>query len=138
MLPNQLVGDWDGAPIAQVISNLVGNSIQHGDRSRPIVVMLQDREVAALLTVQSHGLVIPGDVLPEVFDPFRRRSSARAQRAAASGLGCTSRVRLSTHMEERCAQARPRRMEPYSPSVCPGLPIGPSSTLSFEASDEVP
>jgi signal transduction histidine kinase len=87
VLPTELVGDWDGARIAQVVSNVVGNAVQHGDRSRPIAIVLENREITARLTVQSHGPVIPGPVLAEVFDPFRRHSSPRRGKTTGLGLG---------------------------------------------------
>jgi signal transduction histidine kinase len=87
LLPGQLVGDWDGARIAQVVANIVGNAVQHGHRSHPVAIVLEDRDGAAVLTVQSRGPVMPGEVLAEVFDPFRRRSSAPRGKTTGLGLG---------------------------------------------------
>jgi signal transduction histidine kinase len=87
VLPCQLVGDWDGARIAQVLSNVFGNAVQHGDRSLPIEVVLEEREVTASLTIKSHGPVIPEDVLTKVFDPFRRRVDAPRGKTTGLGLG---------------------------------------------------
>lgn len=78
-----LAGEWDADRIAQIAGNLVGNALQHGDAEAPVEVFLDGRERPTVeLTVANAG-TIPDDVLPYVFDPFRR---AR-QHGRSDGLG---------------------------------------------------
>jgi signal transduction histidine kinase len=66
-----LRGDWDPDRLAQVVSNLVSNAIQHGDGS-PITVTAAQNGDAVTLEVQNGGAPIPADVLPWIFEPLRR------------------------------------------------------------------
>lgn len=79
-----LLGDQDR--IAQVVSNLVGNAVEHGADDAPVHVTLSRREDSATLTVHNAGRPIPTDLLPIIFDPFRR-TTARGERARGLGLG---------------------------------------------------
>ena len=79
-----LRGLWDSERLAQVFSNLVGNAVKHAEGA-PVRVELSgaapDRVVA---TVHNAG-VIPPELLPIVFDPFR--SGTRKGRSEGLGLG---------------------------------------------------
>jgi len=79
-----VLGDQDR--IAQVVSNLVGNAVEHGAAGAPVVVSLAQRETSAVLTVHNTGQPIPANLLPIIFDPFRR-TTARGERARGLGLG---------------------------------------------------
>lgn len=82
----ELVGQWDGDRLAQVISNLGGNAIQHGLPGTPIRVCVDGREPTVVrLEICNHG-VIPDDMLPHIFDPFRRAQRRDAVQSS-SGLG---------------------------------------------------
>lgn len=73
-------GEWDAERIAQAISNLVSNAIQHG--TDPIVVNLIDEgERGIVLEVGNQG-TIPPDIKSRLFTPFARR-----QGSTGSGLG---------------------------------------------------
>jgi PAS domain S-box-containing protein len=79
-------GTWDAQRLAQVLSNLLGNAVQHGDDHLPVQVRLRGSADAVELIVRNRGALIPPDLLPFVFEPFRR--GGRAQSASRSlGLG---------------------------------------------------
>ena len=85
--------DWKGCDgerymldpdrFAQIVSNLVGNALQHGDASSTIAVQLSTGRTAIGLVVHNHGPPIPPVLLPVLFDPFRDT----ADRGSNSGLG---------------------------------------------------
>jgi signal transduction histidine kinase len=80
------VGDWDGERLAQVASNLIGNALQHGERSQPIDIHLDGTQPdVAILTVSNAGS-IPEATLPHIFDPFRA-GAERPLRNEGLGLG---------------------------------------------------
>jgi phosphoserine phosphatase RsbU/P len=68
------VGMWDRHRIAQVVSNLVGNAVQHGQGSA-ITINVHSSADTVTLDVHNHGTAIPPDLLPNLFDPFRRANS---------------------------------------------------------------
>jgi len=69
-------GDWDGERLAQVVSNLVGNALQYGDPARPIEVRLAAQEHAVTLAVHSFGSPIAAELLPVLFEPYRRGTTS--------------------------------------------------------------
>jgi signal transduction histidine kinase/DNA-binding NarL/FixJ family response regulator len=79
-------GHWDGDRIAQVMSNLVGNALEHGRAGAPVVVALDGGDPAAVrVTVENHG-AIPAHLLPILFDPFRT-TRHKGERSSGLGLG---------------------------------------------------
>ena len=76
-------GSWDGERLAQVLANLIGNAVQYGRPDAPIAVGVDGRGERVLLSVRNQGPPIPSELLPSIFDPFRRGPS----RARAEGLG---------------------------------------------------
>jgi signal transduction histidine kinase len=72
----ELLGDWDAARVERVISNLVNNSIKYSPTGSDITLALcrenGGTEAWAVLDVCDHGVGIPDDELPRVFDRFYR------------------------------------------------------------------
>jgi PAS domain S-box-containing protein len=83
----EINGLWDVDRLAQVVSNLVGNALEHGDASKPTTVHLSAVEDTVRLTVHSFGPPISSDLLAVIFDPYRRRNAARSERSRGLGLG---------------------------------------------------
>jgi signal transduction histidine kinase len=63
-------GEWDSGRLAQVVSNLVGNALQHCDRD-PVQVAVTGQGSMVRISVRNSGC-IPAEVLPRLFEPFRR------------------------------------------------------------------
>ncbi len=82
-------GNWDAERLAQVVANLLGNALQHGDACQPVRVEIDGATDEAVLRVHDAGAPIPPDVLPHVFDPSSARATA-ASRRRASASGCSS------------------------------------------------
>ena len=66
-----LRGEWDPDRLAQVVSNLVGNAIQHGGGT-PVTVTADHDGESVRLAVHNGGPPIPPDVRPAVFEPLTR------------------------------------------------------------------
>lgn len=63
-------GEWDPDRMAQVVSNLLGNAVQHGDPEAAVRVEIEGGgEHAVVLRVCSRG-VIPPELVPTLFEPF--------------------------------------------------------------------
>jgi len=82
----EIDGLWDTDRLAQVVSNLVGNALEHGQPDRPVTVRLSAADDVVRFSVHSFGPPIPPEVLPLIFDPYRR-TSARSGRSKGLGLG---------------------------------------------------
>jgi signal transduction histidine kinase len=82
-----LRGNWDRVRIGQVLSNLLGNALQHGTKTCPIDVVLRGHEDRVVLTVHNHGVRIEGNDLREIFDPFRQLKTDRTGSKSAGSIG---------------------------------------------------
>jgi signal transduction histidine kinase len=85
-----LTGEWDVARLRQVVSNLLGNAIQHGGESGPIDLLLTNEGPDVRLAVRNGGLPIPRDAIATIFDPLTRGmtpESQRNRRPGSIGLG---------------------------------------------------
>ena len=72
-----LQGEWDSARLEQVVSNLVGNAIRHGDPSVPVAVVLDGSHPDQVSFSVENGGTIPSELLPHLFEPFRRGNNRR-------------------------------------------------------------
>jgi PAS domain S-box-containing protein len=82
----EIDGLWDTDRLAQVVSNLVGNALEHGDPVKPVTVRLSAAGDIVRLSVHSFGPPIPPELLPMIFDPYGR-TTARSRRSKGLGLG---------------------------------------------------
>jgi signal transduction histidine kinase len=79
-----LSGRFDADRMAQVVSNLVGNAIEHGQPGTPISVRLDGTAPGAVRVAVANAGAIAPELLPRVFDPFRREDR---QPGRQDGLG---------------------------------------------------
>lgn len=79
-------GRWDPGRLAQVVSNLVGNALLHGDSTTPVRLSIKGDTEVVVLAVNNQGRTINEELIPVVFEPFRRGEGASA-RPGGIGLG---------------------------------------------------
>lgn len=78
----------DDARLRQVISNLLGNAIQHGSSDGAVTLSLAGEGSDVVLSVHNSGAPILADLIPTMFDPLVRGNVSPAQRREGSiGLG---------------------------------------------------
>ena len=80
-------GAWDADRLAQVFSNLIGNALTYGQRDKPVTVLVHAGPVAVECTVHNSGEPIPAQILPRLFDPFRRAAHGKSTGTQGLGLG---------------------------------------------------
>ncbi len=86
--PDAVHGVWDRDRLCEVVSNLLGNALQHGAPDGRVEIELTASPGESVLRVRNRGKPIPGDILPFIFDPFRRARATREDTKPDSvGLG---------------------------------------------------
>lgn len=80
-----LIGDWDAARLRQVVSNLMGNALQHGAADGLIELSVASEGSAVVLTVHNEGPSIPAELLTTIFDPLMRHAMAESAAPRVSG-----------------------------------------------------
>ncbi|HEY1553308.1 MAG TPA: ATP-binding protein, partial [Kofleriaceae bacterium] len=84
-MTGSLHGNWDGDRLAQVVSNLVGNAIEHGDARAAVQVQLDGRDRIVSMSIANRGAIAP-EVMATLFEPFRG-SRQRVEKTRGLGLG---------------------------------------------------
>lgn len=83
----------DGGRIGQMVSNLVGNALTHGDPLHPVHVVAHTSEGGGLeIWVSNRGAAIPPDVQNRLFDPFVRGSGDTYRHGLGLGLHIASEI----------------------------------------------
>jgi signal transduction histidine kinase len=81
-------GVWDAERLAQVVSNLVANALEHGGPDVPVFVRACVRGELLALEVHNPGAPIPAHQLARLFEPFRgSEDSGHGKRRSGLGLG---------------------------------------------------
>ena len=81
-----LMGEWDSDRLVQVLSNLLGNAIQHGD-GRVVSVRGRGDEERVVVAVHNFGVPIPKDSQNSIFEPLVRGATHPSVNATSIGLG---------------------------------------------------
>jgi signal transduction histidine kinase len=85
--PAQVRGEWDPDRLGQALANLLGNALQYGQEDLAVRVVCRSDGSAGILEVTNDGPPIPDDLVPYLFEPFRRGNDERSQRRKGLGLG---------------------------------------------------
>lgn len=81
-------GAWDGDRILQVLGNLLGNAIVHSPAGSAVHMTIYGTpdDVVVVIRNDNRDGPIPSELLPVLFDPFKRATS-RASTSKSIGLG---------------------------------------------------
>lgn len=82
-----LVANADAERLEQVVVNLLQNARKYSPAEAPIHVRLESGRDLARISVQDHGIGIPAEDLPHIFDRFHRASNVDFHGVAGLGLG---------------------------------------------------
>jgi len=92
-LTYQTFGDlafpFDAARMRQVLANLIGNAVQHGDPSSPVTLEARGDPDFVSATVANRGEPISADSMQVIFDPMVQvaKSETKADERPATSLG---------------------------------------------------
>ena len=90
-----LSGAWDRDRLSQVLTNLLGNAVQHGSRGAPIKVSALGLADEVTISVHNEGHAIPADEQAAIFEEGRQagvRSAASDRRHQGLGLYIVERI----------------------------------------------
>ena len=82
-----LQGVWDADRIAQAISNVAGNAVDHATPGTPIVIHAQGNDEEVVVHVTNQGVSIADKLLPIIFDAFRSSEANGKPGKGHLGLG---------------------------------------------------
>ncbi|GAB4539498.1 MAG: hypothetical protein Fur002_04770 [Anaerolineales bacterium] len=81
----QVLGDKGG--LTQVFVNLINNAVKFSPEGKPVEVTVSRGESEARIEVTDHGLGIPSDALPHLFERFYRARNVTVAEIPGSGIG---------------------------------------------------
>lgn len=82
-----LTGCWDQERIAEALSNLAGNAIEHATPGTAVIVKARAEAAHVMISIENRGDAIPVDVRPHIFDAFRRGQQDGKSKSGNLGLG---------------------------------------------------
>jgi signal transduction histidine kinase len=81
----RVVGDKSG--LQQVFINLINNAAKFSPENSTIEINLQNEEDGVLVAISDHGLGIPPEALPHLFERFYRARNVTIAEIPGSGIG---------------------------------------------------
>ncbi|RZJ75441.1 MAG: GAF domain-containing sensor histidine kinase [Flavobacterium sp.] len=72
--------------LSQLLSNILGNAIMHGEKEKPIEVKVNQVNGITELIISNSGNPIPVQILPHLFKPFSRGKVKTGQEGLGLGL----------------------------------------------------
>lgn len=85
--PSQAVLDADPDKLLRVLNNLIVNAIKFSPEGETIRVNMEPTEKGVTIAVEDHGLGIPKESIPTLFDPFTTSKRPGTAGEQAFGLG---------------------------------------------------
>ena len=82
-----VTGTWDADRLTEVLSNIVGNAIAYAAPQTVVAVKAHADGANVVVEITNQGDPIPADVLPFIFEPFRRAKQHATSATGNLGLG---------------------------------------------------
>jgi signal transduction histidine kinase len=82
-----LTDAWDRDRIHQLLDNLVGNAVQHGEPRSPIELRVEGGDTEVVIEITNRGVPIPEAAQPFIFEAFRQGRTEHPSRTQGLGLG---------------------------------------------------
>ncbi len=103
-----LTGQWDCERMSQVVTNLLGNALEHGAERSPVSVDVQGSDDEVTIAVHNHGAVIPEDHLDGIFNAMKLQTMPNKSSGSSANLG------LGLYIADRIVHAHQGRIEVVS------------------------
>ncbi len=86
-LHESVIGSYDRNRICQLLENLIENAAKYNLENESVEIKLWQQDHTAHVTVADHGIGIPANDVPHIFDRFFRGTNVDDRRFAGLGLG---------------------------------------------------
>ncbi|ANY70061.1 two-component sensor histidine kinase [Paenibacillus sp. BIHB 4019] len=87
MTSNELPLHADARWMKHVLSNFIGNAIQHAQENSDITIQIEGRGSRLMFSIENVGDTIPEEKLEQIWQRFYRVESSRNRRTGGTGLG---------------------------------------------------
>ncbi|MDB4966151.1 MAG: sensor protein [Myxococcales bacterium] len=91
----EAIGEWDADRLLQVFSNLAGNALHHGVIDTPVDIRIDATGPSEVVALVHNAGVVPSDMLPVLFEPFRGAYRQQKPKGLGLGLFITQQILLS-------------------------------------------
>ena len=85
--PPDLTVTADRTHFCNIVSNLLDNAIKYSPKKAEVEITSHKQEIYTVISVRDHGIGIPHDKLPRVFDKFYRVPTGNRHEVKGYGLG---------------------------------------------------
>jgi signal transduction histidine kinase len=103
-----LNGHWDCARITQVLTNVIGNALEHGSDGTNVTVDVLGDEKQVSIAVHNRGPAIPEEQLDGIFNAMKRVGATSKKTGPSSSLG------LGLYIADQIVRAHKGRIEVQS------------------------
>jgi PAS domain S-box-containing protein len=83
---SRLIGVWDSVRLRRVLDNLLSNAVKYSPEGGDVDVVVEHEGDTARVSVTDHGVGIPADDLPHIFERFGRARNVIG-RIGGTGIG---------------------------------------------------
>jgi PAS domain S-box-containing protein len=105
--------DADSGRLRQVIINLVGNAVKFSDPGGEVTVRAERRSQEMLFQVSDHGIGIPAESMPHLFERFYRAEDKMVRGGAGLGLFISKQI-IEAHGGRIWADSQPGKGSTFS------------------------
>ncbi len=103
----------DGERVSQVISNLLGNAIKFSEAGADVTVKCAVKDGELLVQVTDHGIGIPEEAIPHLFERFYRAEDEMARGGTGLGLYISKQI-IEAHDGRIWAESTPGEGSTFS------------------------
>lgn len=82
-----LTGLWDPDRLVELLTNITGNAVEHAAPGTTLLLRAHAEGADVVIEVSNQGDPIPPEVLPSIFEPFRRAKQHEKSATGNLGLG---------------------------------------------------
>jgi hypothetical protein len=128
--PESLQGTFDAPRINQMLSNLVGNAIEHGAESAPIKLAVNVESEHVVFQIHNQGAPIAQSALQTIFDltPHRRKEDRKSENKFSHlGIGLFIVKKI---VEAHSGTIRVTSSQEAGTTFVVSLPLSPGTTSS--------